>query len=268
MFSIGEFSRLSGLTVKTLRFYHEQGILVPSRVEAGSGYRFYAEAKIETARVITTLRNLEFSIAEISEILSSHEDDANILMLLEARKTEIQARIKDDRQLVRLLDKIITNEREAIETMADSAYSVEEKIADTILVASMRMTGKYSDCGKGFGKVARSFGRQICGKAMMLCHDDEYQADNASFEVAIPIKHGKSTEEIQVKELSGGRCLSLMHLGPYDELKRSYAVILKFAADHGMQYAIPTREIYHKGPGVIFRGNPKKYLTEIQLMLT
>lgn len=43
MLSIGEFSRATGLTVKTLRFYHEQGILVPSQVDSGSGYRFYAE---------------------------------------------------------------------------------------------------------------------------------------------------------------------------------------------------------------------------------
>ncbi|MEX2120445.1 MAG: MerR family DNA-binding transcriptional regulator [Pirellulales bacterium] len=39
-FSIGEFSKITGLTVKTLRFYHEQGLLVPSCVGEETGYRY------------------------------------------------------------------------------------------------------------------------------------------------------------------------------------------------------------------------------------
>ncbi len=50
MFSIGEFSKLTGLTVKTLRFYHEQGLLKPSAVDDQTGYRYYAADKIEAAR--------------------------------------------------------------------------------------------------------------------------------------------------------------------------------------------------------------------------
>ena len=56
--SIGEFSKATGLTVKTLRFYHEQGLLEPSSVDDQSGYRYYRPEKIEVARVITLLREL------------------------------------------------------------------------------------------------------------------------------------------------------------------------------------------------------------------
>jgi effector-binding domain-containing protein len=101
----------------------------------------------------------------------------------------------------------------------------------------------------------------------MLCHDSGYRVDDANYEVAMPIKKGESTDAIAVYELPGGRCLSLMHLGPYEEMSRSYDKILKHADDHGVSYSLPTREIYHKGPGMIFRGNPKNYLTEIQLMI-
>ena len=79
MFSIGEFSKVTGLTVKTLRFYHEQGVLLPSQVDPETGYRYYAESKIETARVIRQLRGLGFSLMEVSEMLGRYDDEADIL---------------------------------------------------------------------------------------------------------------------------------------------------------------------------------------------
>ena len=189
MFSIGEFSRITGLTVKTLRFYHDQGILEPSRVETGSGYRFYAEAKIENARVIHALRDLGFTIADIKEILNSHDDDADLITILESRRADIQTQIRAERRTIRQLDSIISREREAIE-MHTNEFQIERKTVDPILVASIHMQGKYSDCGKGFGKISRKFGRHISGKALLLCHDTEYR-DDASFDVAMPIKRGK-----------------------------------------------------------------------------
>ena len=152
--------------------------------------------------------------------------------------------------------------------MSKNDYQVELKEIDALLVASTQVVGKYSDCGIGFGKIGRRFGRYICGKPMMLCHDTEYREEDANFEVAMPIKRGAAVDDIQVKQLPGGPCISLMHLGPYDELGRSYERILRFAKEYGHDYVVPTREVYHKGPGMIFRGNPRKYLTEIQLMLS
>ena len=69
MFSIGEFSRITGMTVKTLRFYHEQGLLEPTHVDSETGYRYYDASKIETARIIMHLRSLDLTLEEIGEIL-------------------------------------------------------------------------------------------------------------------------------------------------------------------------------------------------------
>ena len=254
------------MTVKALRFYHEQGILEPSSVDSGSGYRYYADSKVETARVIAALRDLGFSIAEISEMVSRCDDDSDILTFLESRKADLQERMRNDRRTVRRLDDIITREREANGRMETQTYSVEEKTIEPQLIAGIRMTGKYNECGTGFATLGRKFGRHICGKAMMLCHDSEYRDGDANFEVAMPVRKGESTDTIEVYELPGGRCLSLMHRGPYEELSRSYEKVIRFAKENGFKFCVPTREVYHKGPGMIFRGNPKKYLTEIQLL--
>ena len=76
-----------------------------------------------------------------------------------------------------------------------------------------------------------------------------------------------AASEPPVRELPGGRCVSLMHKGPYDELGRSYEKILAYIREKGYQTLLPSREVYIKGPGMILKGNPEKYLTEIQIMI-
>ena len=63
--TIGEFSRASHLSVKTLRHYHEVGLLEPSEVDPANGYRYYAEDQIPVAQVIRRLRGLEMPVAEV-----------------------------------------------------------------------------------------------------------------------------------------------------------------------------------------------------------
>jgi DNA-binding transcriptional MerR regulator len=89
LYSIGEFSTITGLSVKTLRFYHERGILVPSSVDEATGYRFYDAAKVEKARIIMRLREMEFSIEDIGAVLGECSDEADILNHLERQKNTL-----------------------------------------------------------------------------------------------------------------------------------------------------------------------------------
>jgi DNA-binding transcriptional MerR regulator/effector-binding domain-containing protein len=264
-FSIGEFSQVTGLSVKTLRFYHEKGILFPSSVDETTGYRFYDTGKIEKARVIRRLRAMEFSIEDIAAVLGECEDEADILNYLERQKGLLQQRIREDRDIVRSLDEIIAKERAAQRLLESGSFVVEEKSIEPFLVAGLRMKGRYSDCGTGFSRLGKAVGRFICGKPLCLYHDGEYREDDADFEPCFPIRRSVATEGISVRTLPGGRFLTLIHRGPYDQLGRSYAKILKHADERAMKIALPTREVYVKGPGMIFKGNPKNYLTEIQL---
>lgn len=268
MFSIGEFSKITGLTVKTLRFYHEQGVLEPTCVDARTGYRYYGENKLETARVVSQLRRLDFSLVEIAEILSQHDDEADILDYLQRQKVSIEQRMQKYHDIRKSLDAIISKEREARTAMQNPEFEIEEKTLDTMLIAGVRMKGKYSDCGAGFAQIGKRFGRHICGKPMLLIYDQEYKEDDADFEACMPIRKGESDEGISIRSLPGGRCVSLLHRGPYEQLGQSYAKVLQYVKQKGYQIESPCREVYVKGPGMIFKGNPKKYLTEIQLVLS
>lgn len=268
MFSIGEFSKITGLSIKTLRHYHELGLLPPPLVDERSGYRYYNEQSVERARVIIGLRALEFGLTDIKDLLACGDDESDILETLERHKQSLEARIRAQRSIVQSIEQIIAREREAKKAMENSEFEVQETRLEPALVAGIRMKGKYSDCGKGFGQLGRRMGRYICGKPFCLYYDGEFREDDADFEACLPVRDGaKAAEGISVRELPGGRCVTLLHQGPYDELGRSYEKLIGYVKAKGYKTTLPSREVYIKGPGMIFKGNPRKYLTEIQIMI-
>ena len=74
MFKIGEFSKLSRISIRMLRHYDEIGLLVPEETDPWTGYRRYAAAQLMTANRITALRGLGFSLAETAALLACWED--------------------------------------------------------------------------------------------------------------------------------------------------------------------------------------------------
>jgi DNA-binding transcriptional MerR regulator/effector-binding domain-containing protein len=267
MYSIGEFSKITGLSVKTLRFYHEQGLLVPSSIDDQTGYRYYGDHLADRARIITSLRGLEFSLTDIAEMFAKHDDESDIIDYLDRQKAAIQTKLRHYRDIDRALDEIINRQREVRRAMQSVTYEIEEKRLSPVLIAGIRMKGKYSDCGPAFGRLGRQFGFRICGKPMLLIYDHEYREEDADFEACMPVRSGKSADGIDVRELPGGRAVTLLHQGPYDQLGRSYAKILDDVKQKRYEIQTPCREVYIKGPGMIFKGNPMKYLTEIQMLI-
>lgn len=266
LYSIGEFSQITGLSIKTLRFYHEKNLLVPTRVDEATGYRFYDESKVDKARVIAQLRAMEFSLEDIAAVLAECADDTQVLAFLERQKGTLEQRIRQDRDIVRSLDQIIAKEREAQAVARSGKFQIEEKTLGPLLVAGIRMTGRYCDCGKGFARLGRALGRHLSGQPLCLYYDGEHREEEANFEPCLPLRREVAAPEgISVRTLPTVRCLALVHQGPYDTLGRSYARLLDRVRERGLVVTLPTREVYLKGPGMIFKGNPRKYLTEIQL---
>lgn len=265
MYSIGEFSRMSGLSVKTLRLYHEKGLVVPARVDEGTGYRYYSAANLDRARVVARLRAMEFPLETIRAMLDRYDDESDILEYLERHTSGLQAKLASYREITTSLAQLIRQEREAQRIMATTTFEIEEKDVPAQLIAGVRMKGHYSDCGKGFAKIGRSLGRYLHGKPFCLYYDGEYKEEDADLEACIPVRERKEVEGISIRELPGAHCVTLLHKGPYEELGRSYEKVLGYVKERGYSAQLPSREVYLKGPGMILRGNPKKYLTEIQI---
>jgi DNA-binding transcriptional MerR regulator/effector-binding domain-containing protein len=266
MFTIGEFSKITGLSVKTLRFYQEEGLLAPTAIDDQTGYRHYDGSLVELARTIAFLKTLDFSLAEIREILRGEQDEGALIAALERQREVIDARICRLKAAARSLDQFLTQQREGKMLATKPELQCEEKILPPMKIAAVRMHAPYTACGRGFGLIGKTMWNRICGPALLLIYDMDYQ-EIANYEACMPVKGGKPTGEIEIRDLPGGRCVSLLHKGPYEQLSRSYENALAYAKAKGYCLSSPCREVYLKGPGMFIKGNPKNYLTEIQLMI-
>ncbi len=271
MYSIGEFSLITRLTVKTLRHYHDEGILIPDYIDEDSGYRYYRDSSVERADVIAMLRGMEFSIPDIKEILLNKKDDSEILDYLESQKNKITALADRYKNLSRDLDSAIKTIR-SNEMKENMSLNIEEKTIEDIIFAGYRFKGSYNQIGKAFSAVGKFCGRFISGKPEGLYYDPEYREKDADIEGGFQVKpecakKNLADKNINCRELKGGRAVTLVHCGSYDTLGKSYKRILDYISGKNYTVKSPSREIYIKGPGMIFRGNPEKYITEIQFLI-
>jgi DNA-binding transcriptional MerR regulator len=264
LLSIGPFSRVAGLTIKTLRLYDDKGLLPPSFVDSSSGYRYYSTADLERARLIAALRGLDFSLAEIEELLGGSES-AGVLPFLEAHRKRIADRRARLRRVDRELDRLIRAERDASARRSSEPESVAEADLPPLRVAGLRWRGAYAETGRTLGRVCRRYGRHAVGPPLNLYYDLEYKDEDADIESAIPIGDGREHPGFSVHTLSPGRAATLVHVGPYAEIGSSYRRLLTHLADRGLAPGLPIREIYLVGPGLLFKGDPGRYRTEIQV---
>jgi DNA-binding transcriptional MerR regulator len=81
--TIGDFSRASHLSVKTLHHYHEVELLEPGEVDPDNGYRYYSEGQIPVAQVIRRLRALHMPVADVKAVLAAPDSDARNRLIVE-----------------------------------------------------------------------------------------------------------------------------------------------------------------------------------------
>lgn len=110
MYSIGQFAKKTGLTIRALRYYDEKGLLTPAHISQG-GQRLYNDDNILTVQKIVTYKYLDFTIEEIKALL--HEENSLIESLQQQRHLLEQKRQQ--------LDKVIAS--------VDTAIKIHEKIS-------------------------------------------------------------------------------------------------------------------------------------------
>lgn len=128
MFKISEFSRLSKVSLKTLRYYDQIGILKPSKVDDNTGYRYYsAEQLLELNRIII-YKELGFTLPQISQLL--HEDITieHIQGMFRLKKSEIETIIDTEQtKLARIEERMLLIEKEGqVETGQEIRIKAEE----------------------------------------------------------------------------------------------------------------------------------------------
>lgn len=259
MYKIGEFSKITNLSVKALRYYDEENILKPSYRCEENSYRFYDDSEFKKAELIVMLRELKFSISEIKDVIAIYQDKADISYILEEKKYMIKKKIMEEKALLKKINLYIKPN-----LLEDDIvnYKIEIKDIPAVKVACIRYKGKYSDFGIYIGRIYKAIKSGANVQPFSCYYDGEYK-EEADIEVCVPTSKQVNDSTITTKELPKIRAVSTIHTGNYESINMAYKAVFDYAQENNINLLTPFREIYIKGPGMIFKGNPSNYITEI-----
>ncbi|WP_033165373.1 MerR family transcriptional regulator [Clostridium sp. KNHs205] len=258
MYKIGEFSRITMLSIKALRYYDSQGILSPT-IRGDNQYRMYDENDYEKAILLRKLKKCGFTITEIKDVFLNCDDTKDLNFFLMEKREFIKDNIKKEKELIKDIEKMLLPVDKEAEYME---YSFEIKNLEPVNVVSVRFKGKYSDMGKYIGSLYKAVKGKADGSPFCLYYDEGYK-EKADIELCVPFKGNVTSNEVTVKQLPAVKAVCTQHSGTYETLNEAYKQIIDYAKSKGYEMKAPSREIYVKGPGMIFKGNPNKYITDI-----
>lgn len=259
MFKISEFSKITGLTVKALRYYDQQGLLIPSVRHIDTSYRNYTEGDFERAELIKVLRSLDFSISEIKDILKGYENKEDLHYYLREKQSMIRHNIQKEKERISKIESYLLPVNHASRAVQ---YEISASETDAVNVISIRFKGKYCELDK-YAALLYRIAKSDCNGSLINCYYDSECKKEADMELCLPVKRRIQNPETEYKTLPAVKGISTNHTGAYKDLNFAYKALFQYAARESIQLQTPSREIYRKGPGAIFRGNPAKYITEI-----
>ena len=266
MFKIGDFSRLSFVTVKTLHYYDEIGLLKPIRVDRFSGYRYYSADQLPRLNYIVALKNLGLSLDEIATLVNDNLTPSQMRDIFILKQAELHQRLSEEQKRLDQVEKLLIQiEKEG--TMPD--YQITIKKVEPQLVASVRdVVPSYGDIGQLYGEIFKHLGKKLvfkpAGPMMMICHDSEYKEKDCDIEAVVPIsKNIKGSERVKIYELPGmEEAVSTIHKGPYDTIGEAYNAIMTWTESNGYQITGNDRELYFTDPRKV--KDLSENITEVQ----
>ncbi len=135
-------------------------------------------------------------------------------------------------------------------------------------VAYIHYQGAYEDMSLLFTALAKEAKSRIAGPAGAIYFPTKL-GQKPIYEAYLPVKKNWVPQEsaIEFKDIPTANMLIFYHVGTYTSLSSTYEKITRFFKESKISKKSKSREVYIKGPGWIFKGNPKKYITEIQFEL-
>ncbi|MGF3194915.1 GyrI-like domain-containing protein [Facklamia sp. P13055] len=143
-------------------------------------------------------------------------------------------------------------------------YQIEIKDIDPVRVAYMKYRGIVTDASKVFPKVFKSIHGKTSGSPFFNYITMNSETKVGDIELCVPTNEEPIGNGIEVKILPRIKAVCVTHIGTYETLYKAYEAIDRYSKENVLEISPPFRELFIKGPGMVFKGNPEKYITEIQ----
>jgi DNA-binding transcriptional MerR regulator len=243
--SVGRFATMTHLSVKTLRHYHEVGLLEPAEVDPRTGYRYYALEQLPTAQLIRRLRDLRMPVADVRAVLvarSSGQRDT----LIAAHIDHLEAELAQTRAAVNSLRALLesTPDHQAVHRRAESSHpalAITEGTLDPPDIGSWWSEGLHE-----LRTAVEDHGMQVTGPAGGLYDECLFQHEPGEATIFIPVTTPRELGRIQPLVVPAAEVVVTTYFGSPADIDLAYARLGSYIAEHELTLGWQLREYYHR----------------------
>lgn len=269
MFKIGEFSKITQVSIRMLRYYDEQKLLMPCKVDPSTGYRLYSASQIDELGRIVMLRDMGFSIKEMQKLLS-HWDEACIREELEKQMEKTKETIRDQEQKLLQIQGYLNELNEQIPC---SYPQIVIKNIPAFHVLSLRRVMPNYFCEAILWQELGEYIKGIKGvdskTSFSIYHDLDYREQEVDIEVCVEMngEYLPTHSKLVYRQVEGvERAASFMIYGDYHHISPAYKAFAYWLEAHKEYKMVgENRQICHVSP--CDTDNPQEYVTEMLIPL-
>jgi DNA-binding transcriptional MerR regulator len=257
--SIGDFSRMTHLSVKALRFYHDQGLLEPAWIDPATGYRYYEPVQVPVAQVIRRFRDLDMPLDQVKAVLQAPDVETRTreiiahLTAMESKLTELQMSVASLRTLLEG-----PSARPAVEFRSIPAAPVLA-LRDTV-TAEQAFAWGAGAFDEIYDRINLA-GLQAAGPGGALFPAGFFELEQAELTAFVPVHDpGDAGGRVESLIIPAVEAAVMVHAGPLGDADQTYGALGTVVAERAIGVEGPIRE-YYLAP--LDEPDPSRQRTEI-----
>ncbi|MFF3751690.1 MerR family transcriptional regulator [Streptomyces sp. NPDC002018] len=246
--TIGDFSRMTHMSVKTLRHYHQVGLLEPAEVDPSTGYRYYVTSQVPTAQVIRRFRGLDMPVEQVRAVLAAPGPDARNKLIL-AHLDRMQEQLDRTRTAVASLRSLL-EEPAAPAALTHRTAGETPALAITGTVAEADLGTWWGAAFEELHAALRAQGAVRAGPSGILIADELFEEGSGTLVAFVPVAEEPPGDgavapgRVAPFRVPAAELAVMTHHGQHDDIDRTYGALGTYVAEHALGVAAPVREYY------------------------
>lgn len=242
MYTIGQFSVITKIPAKTLRYYDNIGLLKPARVDFDNNYRYYNNNSLLQAQQILVYRNCGLPLKEIKYIIDNATANKTLKQILRSQLNVLEQkaiRIQKSRSMILKIIKSLEEEKMS---------KVEIKRHDAQHVLCIRERGGHDAIGRIISRLfetAVELNLKVAGPHSIVWYKDkDFNKESIDMEIYIPIHMDLKIDSALYKKREQALYCQTVHKGSLATLSSAYKEIYSFIEQKGLHIVGPFQETY------------------------
>jgi len=246
LLTIGDFSKMTYLSVKALRHYHDVGLLEPVAIDPSSGYRHYAVSQVSTAQAIRRFRDLDMPLEQIRAVLDAPDPESrNEAILTHLR--HMQEQLTRTQTSIASLQALL----EQAPTVADVVFRRLPPLTALAIDGRVGLPDAAAWLDVAFAELHETLDRAgltAAGPEGGLYPEPFFETEAGDVVAFLPVTPSPGLTapggRVRVAEIEAGDHAVMVHHGPFADLDQTYGALGTVVAEQGVGVPGPIREHY------------------------